>query len=424
MAEVNKEAIKEALNNRLTARIKTYLGICAHCGLCADTCHFYVSSDGDPKQVPSYKVKPLLKLIKRKGDVDEDFLKEMYETVYGSCSMCRRCSLYCPFGIDIASMIAFSRTIMVGQGMMPEALADACKNIRETGNQMAVSEEDWVETVKWMEEELQEELPGVTIPIDKKGAKIMYTVNAREPKFYPMDIQLAAKIFYLAGEDWTVPSKTGWDSTNLAMFAGDIPTASHAVNLIKQQAIELGVKQVAITECGHAFRSLKWESPVWLGEPHPFEVVHSVQLFADYLRSGRIKIKEQGFTEPITYQDPCNVSRNGGLAADARYLMRTLCSDFRDMMDNGNGNYNFCCGGGGGFIPMAGPFRKRRIDSGRTKAEQIRKTGATVVLTPCHNCFDQVRDLCKEYELGCRNIQFKELIDELLIIPDELKAEE
>ncbi|MBW2617841.1 MAG: (Fe-S)-binding protein [Deltaproteobacteria bacterium] len=424
MAEVNKKAIKEALNNRLTARIKTYLSICAHCGLCADTCHFYVSSDGDPKQVPSYKVKPLLNLIKRKGDVDEDFLKEMYEIVYGSCSMCRRCSLYCPFGIDIASMIAFSRTIMVGQGMIPEALADACKNIRETGNQMAVSEEDWVETVKWMEEELQDELPGATIPIDKKGAKIMYTVNAREPKFYPMDIQLAAKIFYLAGEDWTVPSKTGWDSTNLAMFAGDIPTASHAVNLIKQQAIELGVKQVAITECGHAFRSLKWESPVWLGEPHPFEVVHSVQLFADYIRSGRIKIKEQGFTEPITYQDPCNVSRNGGLAGDARYLMRTLCSDFRDMMANGNGNYNFCCGGGGGFIPMAGPFRKRRIDSGRTKAEQIRKTGAKVVLTPCHNCFDQVRDLCKEYELGCRNIQFKELIDELLIIPEELKAEE
>ena len=424
MSRINTTLLKKTIDEKLNARLKMYLNICARCGLCADTCHFYLANDRNPKFVPSLKIKPLLKLIRRKGNVDETWMKDFYETVYGTCSMCRRCSLFCPFGIDIASMVAFMRSLCVTQDMPPNSLAEAIKNYYETGNQMAISDEDWVETIVWMEEELQDELPGATIPIDKKGAKIMYTVNAREPKFYPMDLQLAAKIFYLAGEDWTVPSKPGWDVTNLAMFAGDIKGAAHVTSLVKQAAIDLGVKQVVTTECGHAYRSIQFESPVWLGEPHPFEVVHSVKLFADYIATGRIKIKEKHFKEPITYQDPCNVSRNGGLMKEGRYLMNMMCADFRDMMEDGNGNYNFCCGGGGGFIPMGGAFRNQRITSGKVKADQIKKTGAKVVLTPCHNCYDQINDLCKEYELGCKVMQFKELIDECLIIPDELKAPE
>lgn len=424
MGQVDTAKLKKSLEEKITARVKTGLRICARCALCADTCHFYVAEGGDPQQVPALKVRPLLEAVKRKGDVDDDFMKEWYETVFGKCSMCRRCSIYCPFGIDIATMIGFSRSLLSEHGYTPEPLKIATQNYMDTGNQMAVSDEDWLDTLMWMEEELQDELPGVKFPIDKKGAKIMYTVNAREPKFYPMDIQLAAKIFYLAGEDYTFPSKPGWDSTNLAMFGGLIPGAKHVTGLIKQQAIELGVKQVAITECGHAFRSLKYESPAWHGEPHPFEVVHSVELFANYIREGRIKVKEKHFKEPITYQDPCNVSRNGGLAKEARYLMNVLCEDFRDMMPGGDGNYNYCCGGGGGFIPMGGEFRARRIRSGKVKADQIKATGAKHVLTPCHNCYDQVRDLCKEYDLGCSNLQFKELIDEALIIPQELFSED
>src|SRR4030065_2136302 len=90
---------------------------------------------------------------------------------------------------------------------------------------MAISKEDRSETLEWWEEETAEELVGLKIPIDKKGAKILYTVNAREPKFYPQDIMEVAKIFHVAGEDWTLPSEKGWDDTNLAMFCGDAKTA-------------------------------------------------------------------------------------------------------------------------------------------------------------------------------------------------------
>ena len=245
---------------------------------------------------------------------------DLYDIAFGDCTVCRRCTMYCPFGIDMAIMVSTIRSILTSQGMAPKGLQEAIKNYQDSGNQMAISEEDWVETLQWMEEELQDELPGATIPIDKKGARIMYTVNAREPKFYPQDIQLAAKVFHVVGEDWTLPSKMGWDDTNLAMFAGDAKTAGHIVQLIYDRAVELGVQYGVITECGHAFRSVAFEGPVWLGKDYPFKVVHSVELFAQYIREGRLTF-DRKITEPITYQDPCNVSRNGGLSDAARYII-------------------------------------------------------------------------------------------------------
>lgn len=158
-----------------------------------------------------------------------------------------------------------------------------------------------------------------------------------------------------------------------------------------------------------------------MGREHNFEVVHSVKLFAEYIRDGRLTF-DRKITEPITYQDPCNVSRNAGLAADARYIISHIAEDFREM--NPNANYNYCCSGGGGAIPMGPPFKRRRMEAGKPKADQVKATGAKIVICPCHNCYDQVRDLGKEYDLGIKVMSFKEVFEEIMHIPEELKAKE
>ena len=240
--------IMEFLKPRMGARFKTWMKICAHCGLCSDTCHFYLSNGKEPKMIPSYKIRFLKDILRKKGKVDKAYLQEVYKTIYHECNMCRRCSLYCPFGIDIAMMISLLRGLLTSVGMVPEGLAKAVANYQESGNQMLITKEDWIETLEWCEEETAEELAGLKIPIDKKGAKIMYTVNAREPKFYPQDIMEMAKIFHVAGEDWTFPSEKGWDATNLAMFVNDAQTARSIAENTFKRAEELGVKQIAITE--------------------------------------------------------------------------------------------------------------------------------------------------------------------------------
>ncbi len=148
-----------------------------------------------------------------------------------------------------------------------------------------------------------------------------------------------------------------------------------------------------------------------------------MQVFYEYIRDGKIKLDPtKKIKEPVTYQDPCNISRSGGLWEEARYLMNELCEDFRDMAPNRV--YNHCCGGGGGYIPMGPSYKKRRLKSGKVKADQIRETGAKILVVPCHNCYDQINDLNKEYDLGIKVVHFKTIIPQVWDLPDHLKPKE
>ena len=408
------------------ARIRTWLNICARCGLCAESCFFYLANDRDPRLTPAYKFHHTLgEMYRRKGKLSRKFLQQCYEISWLQCTMCKRCSIFCPFGIDIATMIAISRHVCYSQGFKPQSLADFSENCRKSGNHMAMPEEELIDTCDWMEEETEDEYNGVKIPVDKPQAKFMYTINPREPVYYPQDISNAAIIFAAAGESWTIP-KFGWDCTNLPMFCGDRDLAGQQVRNVYEKALELGAEKILITECGHAYRSLAFEGPYLAGFKNgqpPVEVVHFVRLMYEYLRDGRLKINPaKKIKEPITYQDPCNVSRNGGLWEEARKIMPYIAEDFRDMSPNRD--HNHCCGGGGGIMPMGPQYKPVRMASGRVKAEQIRATGAKIVVTPCHNCFDQINDLSEDYELGVKALALKEILVESMIIPKHMQLED
>ena len=367
---VDVTKIRSILESNRGARMRMWLNVCAKCGLCAESCFFYLAHDKDPKLSPAYKVKSTIgEMYKRRGQVDRAFLKEAKEVLWGQCTQCRRCSMFCPFGIDIAAMIGVGRSVCDSQGVIPDRLDAAKKNIIETGNQMAVSTEDWVDSCEWVVEEYEDELAGVAIPVDVPGVKYMYTVNPREPMYYPQDLGLMAMIMTVAEESWCVPS-TGWDCTNLGMFCGDKATAAIPVRNMYESAQRLGAQNILMTECGHAYRSGAFEGPYFLdlpgGKP-PVPVIHSVQLFWEYIvRDGRIKIDpEKRISVPVTIQDPCNQARNAGLWEMIRDLARAICTDFRDMSPNRD--YNHCCGGGGGFIPMGAEYKQRRIAIGKNQ---------------------------------------------------------
>ena len=408
------------------ARVRTWLSICSRCGLCAESCFVYLGNDRDPKLSPAYKFKNTLgELYRRKGKVSRSFLEKCYEIAWLQCTMCKRCAMYCPFGIDIATMISISRNICHSQGIRPKSLAEFSENCRQTGNHMGLPVEELVDTCDWMEEETEDEYRNVKIPVDKPDVKYMYTINPREPVYYPQDISMAAIILSAAQESWTIPG-FGWDCTNLPMFNGDRNLAGQQVKNVYEKALELGAQKVLITECGHAYRSLAFEGPYmagYVGGKPPVEIVHFVKLMSEYLTEGKIIIDpSKRIKEPVTYQDPCNVSRNGGLWEEARKIIPFLVEDFRDMAPNRD--HNHCCAGGGGIMPMGPDYKPARMASGKVKAEQIKATGAKIVITPCHNCFDQINDLGEEYDLGIKALSLKEIIVESMIVPDHMKLEE
>lgn len=61
-------------------------------------------------------------------------------------------------------------------------------------------------------------------------------------------------------------------------------------------------------------------------------------------------------------------------------------------------------------------YTERRLGAGKLKAQQIRATGAKLVITPCHNCLEQLREINRHYQLGVEVKGLSELVAEALIL--------
>ncbi|MBW2147356.1 MAG: response regulator [Deltaproteobacteria bacterium] len=408
------------------------LGVCVHCGMCSDSCHYYLAT-GDPKMTPAYKADQVRKLYKYHIDflgrifprwvgggtleTDED-LEKLKDIVFGSCTMCRRCTFNCPFGVDKALIMRFARGLLTREGIAPEGVLAVNKDQWETGNQMGVSQEEYLETIEWLQEELQAEVddPKAEIPIDKKGANVVYVVNPREVKYAPLSLLAAAKIFYVAKENWTMPS-VGWDNTSFGLFSGLDDLGAHIGKLAYDQAIKLGVNKMVLSECGHGFRATKWEAPNWAGMDLPFPIESFLETMVDYVNAGRIVLDPSKNPDPVTYHDPCNLARSGGPTEEPRFLLKRSCMDFREMYPNRADNY--CCTGGGGALSMA-EYAQRRLEVAKIKADQIMATGAKVVATGCHNCIDGLTDLIRHYKINIPVKNVCEFIADAIVLPVEL----
>ena len=177
--------------------------------------------------------------------------------------------------------------------------------------------------------------------------------------------------------------------------------------------MKLGAKQLVLAECGHGFRAFRWEGPHWIRQAYPFRVDSLIEVMAGYIRSGTIKLDPSKNTEPVTLHDPCNLVRSGGVIEEQRYVLTSAVTKFIEMTPNRENN--FCCGGGGGQLSMS-EYRDRRVDAGKIKADQIRRTGAKIVATPCHNCIDQLLELNKEYELNVQIKTVAEIVADAIVL--------
>ncbi|MEW6262852.1 MAG: electron transfer complex ferredoxin TmcB [Thermodesulfobacteriota bacterium] len=409
-------AVKRILTAETGARLKAYSDICVRCGLCAESCHYYLSHDGDPAYAPVGKVKGTIwELLRRKGKVDPAFIRRAAEVAYTQCNLCRRCVMYCPFGIDTAYLMQTVRRLCHLLGVTPTYIQDTSHSHSATMNQMWVKDDEWIDSLMWQEEEAREEIPGLVIPLEKEGADIMYSVIAPEPKFRTQLIYYAAVIMHVGGLDWTMPATPGWDNSDMAMFIGDFEIMGRLKKLHFETAQRLKVKRIVMGECGHAFRSvfdvgnrnLSWRE-------HPVPVIHAVQFYHELLTEGRLKVAKK-FEQPVTLQDPCNISRGRGLHEMAREVIKAFCSNFIEM--HPNREHNYCCAAGGGVINCGPPFKKARVAGNKVKADQLKATGAKIVIAPCHNCHGGLEDIIKAYGLDMHLKFMSEIIYECMEKP-------
>ena len=426
--DTDTKGLVELFRDRIRGPIETSLGVCVHCGLCADSCHVYAGT-GDVDQIPSARAQQLERVYKRyftrlgriaprlvgAQELDQEVLDRLQKMAY-QCTLCRRCALFCPFGIDNASVVSAIRSLLADAGRVPTALEEHTNNAYEKGNTLAISDEQFLDRVEWFEEELQDAVDDdeATIPLDKDGARVLFVPTPIQIMRFPSVIISAAKIFYAAGEDWTM-SSLRFDATNFALFSGEEEKRNEIAQRLVDEMERLGARVLVLSECGHSYWSMKYAVGSWLGKPLAFEVKNIVELISEYISEGRIKVDASVHKQLTTYHDPCNLSRKGGLLEQPRTCLQAACEDFVELTPSGAEAW--CCGGGGGVIAIP-EYDEVRIASGKKKAEQIRQSGAQVVATACDNCKLQLIDLAEHYGLDVSVIGVTDLVAESLIMDE------
>ncbi|MDP3284316.1 MAG: (Fe-S)-binding protein, partial [Desulfobacterales bacterium] len=336
----------------------------------------------------------------KKGKVDAEFIRRASEIASTECNLCRRCAMYCPFGIDIAYLLITMRRICHKLGVTPQYIQDTAHSHSATINQMWVKDDEWIDTLMWQEDEARGEIPNLRIPLEKEGAEIYYSVIGPEPKFRAQLIYQAAVIMHTAGVDWTMPATPGWDNSDMCMFTGDFEMMARLKKVHYESAARLKVKKIVMGECGHAFRSvydvgnraLGWKMP-------PIPVVHAIEFYYELIRDGKIKIAKK-YEKPVTFHDPCNTVRGRGLHEMGRFVTNATCEKLIEM--HPNREHNYCCSAGGGVINCGPPYKKTRVDGNRIKAEQLfaaKARGAKTIIAPCHNCHGGLEDIVHHYGL-------------------------
>ena len=415
-----------ALERSLDRRLVAALEVCARCGICAESCHVY-ASDPAPAHVPAARAEAVRTIYRRQHDplgkvfpwlagakdLTEPALDALVETAFASCTLCRRCTINCPLGVDTALIMRAARSMLTATGKAPEMLVMLADAAIARGEYADEFREIYREIVASLEEEAQEKTgdPTLRIPLDNEGADILYVGLSGAHTILP-----AAILFHEAGANWTLSM---FEASNYGLFLGDPTKAKAIAKRIVDEAMRLGVKEVVLTECGHAYTALRWEAPNWFGGEFPFRVRSIVEVLADYVQEGRLRLDPSVNTEPVTYHDSCNLARNGGLVEAPRIVLRAAVANFVEMTPHGK--ENFCCSGGGGLVAVPEWF-ETRMRAGAKKAEQIRAAGAPVVATSCENCNLQLTDLNSYYKLDVKVVGLMELVVNALLAEKRRQA--
>lgn len=420
-----KETIVQRTKKELEKRFSRLVGLsssnlCVRCGMCIDACHYILSDGKDVSVSPVAKAERIRRVYKRHHDwlskvfpwwtgaanITEEEVKEWREVAYKNCSMCQRCTVNCPLGVDIPAIMGATRGALTSLDLAPEMLIMLADMAISREENLDTFKDSFVKQIKSMEENLRNDSgdPEVSIPVDVREANFLYVPLSGAHTILP-----AAKIFNKANQSWTISM---YEAANYGIFLQDPVRSKKITDRIVNEAKKLGVKEVIITECGHAYSTFRWTAPSWYDEPWPFKVRNLIEVIDDYLLTGRIKVDPNTIKGSFTLHDPCNLARNSGLIEEPRRILKALVQDFREMTPNKE--RNICCGGGGGLV--ANPeWADARLKAGKPKAEQIKATGAQCVVASCDNCRHQISELGEHYNLDIQVTGLSELVSQALL---------
>ncbi len=399
-----------------------YTRITAKCSRCTSTCQVYEAS-GDPRDIPCNRSELLLKVYRRYFTLPGQLKSRLYDYFvltddhidlmaeeFWRCTACKRCKLFCPMGIDHGMITHLARWIMSEIGIVPKAMLVSVREQLEgkTKNTSAIPAKAMIDSCEFLEEELEEMFPGqdIKFPMDVEGAYYVFFPAVSDYLMEADTLMGNAAMLHATNTSWTIGT-SNFDGINYGLFYSDRMWE----RIIKAQVAEikrLKGKVMLIGECGHASRSAKEGMQNFIPEEDRVPVVNIMEVAHEHFVSGKLKLKKDCIKERTTYHDPCNLVRKGWIVEQPRVILRHICEDFVEMKHGGVNNY--CCGGGGGTVSIDEIHQFRMLVGGKTKADQLKRTGAHYVVTPCANCKKQTDEIIAAHKLDMEKVGLHELI--------------
>lgn len=390
------------------------LDYCTRCKSCSSACHVYLASGREEIYRPTFRSEVFRRLLNSlHGKLKAKFfgsmklnakvLLRLAELAY-RCNLCRRCTQFCPIGIDNALITREIRKLFAQElGVAPKALHNqgTLKHLKK-GSSTGLTPEGFRSIVKFIEEEIEEKIgKKLRLPVDQKGSEILLIHNAGDYLSRVENVIAYALIFEEAGLDWTLSSEPfGYDVVNYGVWYDDVQLARIAFKHL-EIARKLEVEKIVIGECGHAHKALLALADRLLLEECRIPRESGITLLWELVRK-KLNLDPSKNDFPVTLHDPCNIVRNLGIVEPQRKILKKICPNFREMEPNGF--YNYCCGGGGGLAIMNSlnfsEFRNKI--SARMKFSQILNvfhgfSSKKIVCAPCSNCRNTLRDLFEHY---------------------------
>jgi len=418
--------------------LKVFLDSCVHCGACSDKCHYYIGTQ-DPKNMPVAR-QDLMRSVYRRyftlpgklfpklvgaRDLTKEVLDDWY-TYYNQCSECRRCSVFCPYGIDTAEVTMVGREILDAVGYGQKYSNEIIGKVHRVGNNLGLPGPALADTLTGLEEDIKEETGvDVRMPLDEAGAEVLLVTPSADFFAEPHVDSLIgyAKVFHAAGIRWTLSSKAS-EAGNFGLFIGNYEQLRAIALRIREAALELGVKRIIVGECGHAWRVAYsfWNTLVGIGAggKDPFAVqlqsqldlryrqpMHICEFTWDLIERGALKFdKEANDHRVVTFHDSCNVARAsrmgdhpGGQFEIPRAIIRAVANKYVEMAPDTTREKTFCCGGGGGLL--TDELLDLRVKGALPRMESLRavadESGVNFMATICAICKAQFTKVLPYY---------------------------
>ena len=411
--------VKENVNN---AEVVTYLESCVRCGLCAESCQFYmaenISGEPRPNLVPAYKGDLLRKIYKENYTVSgkikkllgfgvkitPEKLKEQSIIAFDACSNCDRCSRVCPMGIQTPIFTGILRGALTKAGQLPPDLVPPINNAIEMNNPMGITIAQYTDLVHKISKE-----NNVEIPIDKPNSEYVMIYTALDQGVYNNNIVNEAKILNAGGVNWTV-STIAREGSNFGIFSGSKEIQKLLAERVLKGARKVGASKIIISECGHGYWANRFVAPNLI-EDWDIETYQMTEIIYQLIKGKKITIQRKVLHEPSTFHDGCQIGRRGGVIKEAREIINMVTDNYREM--SGGAENSFCCGGGGGIVmnKRANDFMEKSF---LIKVEQIDKVKAQHVITECVNCEFVIANDIKSFNRPYKQHSMSSLVAEAI----------